>query len=67
MASFADRFSEMIAGPAALRFVVQPIIAGIIIDHAGYASAFYLTAGIALFGAVWWAVGVPRIRQLDFD
>ena len=47
--------------------IVQPIIAGIIIDHAGYASAFYLTAGIALFGAVWWAVGVPRIRQLDFD
>jgi MFS family permease len=47
--------------------IFQPIIAGIIIDRAGYASAFYLTAAIAAFGALWWAVGVPAIRQLELD
>ncbi len=47
--------------------ILQPIIAGILIDRAGYASAFYLTAAIAAFGAIWWAIGVPRIEQVDFD
>jgi len=26
-----------------------------------------LTAAVAAFGAIWWAVGVPRIRQVDLD
>jgi len=47
--------------------ILQPIITGIIIDRAGYTSAFYLTAGVAAFGALWWAVGVPRIEQVDLD
>jgi len=47
--------------------ILQPIIAGILIDRAGYASAFYLTAAIAAFGAIWWAFGVPKIEQVDFD
>ena len=47
--------------------ILQPIVTGIIIDRAGYASAFYLTAAVAAFGAVWWAVGVPAIRQVELD
>jgi MFS family permease len=45
--------------------VLGPIITGIIVDRAGYASAFYLTAAIAAFGALWWAWAVPRIEQID--
>ena len=33
--------------------------------RAGYGSAFVLTAAVAAFGAFWWAVGVPPIRQVD--
>jgi MFS family permease len=47
--------------------ILQPIITGIIIDRAGYASAFYLAAAVAAFGALWWAVGVPAIRQVELD
>ena len=72
--------AQMFAGPRAagtwvgvqnafgnLSGIVRPIIAGIIIDRAGYASAFYLTAAIAAFGALWWAVGVPKIEQVKLD
>jgi len=47
--------------------IFGPIITGIIVDRAGYDSAFYLTAAVAAFGAIWWAVGVPRIQQVDLD
>ena len=40
---------------------------GIIVDRAGYESAFYLTAAVAGMGAFWWAFGVPRIEQVDLD
>jgi MFS family permease len=47
--------------------IFGPIVTGIIVDRAGYASAFYLTAAIAAFGAIWWAWGVPRIEQVELD
>ncbi|WP_309603401.1 MFS transporter [Sphingomonas sp.] len=47
--------------------IVGPIITGMMIDQAGYGSAFYLTAGVALIGALWWAFAVPAIRQIAFD
>lgn len=47
--------------------IVGPIITGIVVQRAGYNSAFILTAAIAAIGAVWWAVGVPRIRQVIED
>jgi MFS transporter, ACS family, D-galactonate transporter len=47
--------------------ILQPIITGMIIDRAGYASAFYLTAAVAALGALWWAIGVPRIVQLRLE
>ena len=47
--------------------ILGPIVSAYVVTHAGYDAALYLTAGIALFGAVWWAVGVPPIRQLEFD
>jgi MFS family permease len=47
--------------------IVGPIITGIVVQRAGYNSAFILTAAIAAIGAVWWAVGVPRIRRVIED
>jgi MFS family permease len=47
--------------------ILQPVIAGILIDSTGYASAFYLAAAITAFGGIWWMVGVPRIQQVNVD
>lgn len=71
---------QMFAGPRAagswigfqnalgnLSGILQPIIAGILIDRSGYDSAFYLAAAIAALGGVWWAFGVPRIAQVKPD
>ena len=46
--------------------IFGPIITGVIVDRAGYGSAFVLTAAVAAFGALWWAVGVPKIEPVDF-
>ena len=72
--------AQMFAGPRAsgtwvgvqnafgnLSGILGPIVSGIIIDRAGYAGAFYLTAAVAAFGALWWAWGVPRIAQVGLD
>ena len=72
--------AQMFAGPRAvgtwvgiqnavgnLSGIFGPIITGMMIDKAGYGSAFYLTAGVALFGALWWAFAVPAIRQIELD
>ena len=45
--------------------IFGPIITGVLVDSAGYGSAFLLTAAVAAFGAMWWAFGVPKIRKLD--
>jgi MFS family permease len=47
--------------------IICPIVSGIIVDRAGYESAFYLTATVAAVGAIWWAIGVPRIQQVEVD
>jgi MFS family permease len=70
--------AQMFAGPRAsgtwvgvqnafgnLSGIFGPIITGVLVDSAGYGSAFLLTAAVAAFGAMWWALGVPKIRQLD--
>ena len=72
--------AQMFAGPRAagtwvgaqnavgnLSGIVGPIVTGIIVDSAGYGAAFVVTAAVAVAGAFWWVVGVPAIRQLDFD
>jgi MFS family permease len=72
--------AQMFAGPRAsgtwvgfqnaignLSGIIGPIVTGIVVQRAGYDSAFILTAAIAAVGGVWWAVGVPEIRQLDLD
>ena len=46
--------------------IVGPVLSGILIDRSGYDSAFYLAAGVAAFGGLWWLVGVPRIEQQHF-
>jgi MFS family permease len=47
--------------------IFGPIISGILVQRAGYSSAFYLTAAVAALGALWWAFGVPRIEQVRLD
>jgi MFS transporter, ACS family, D-galactonate transporter len=70
--------AQMFAGPRAsgtwvgvqnaignLSGIIGPIVTGIVVQRAGYDSAFILTAAIAALGAAWWAIGVPKIEQLD--
>jgi MFS family permease len=45
--------------------IFGPIVTGIIVQRAGYESAFYVTAAVAAVGALWWAWGVPAIRELE--
>jgi MFS family permease len=72
--------AQMFAGPRAsgtwvgiqnafgnLSGIFGPIVTGIIVDRAGYENAFVLTAAVAAFGALWWAIGVPKIRQVQLD
>ena len=72
--------AQMFAGPRAsgtwvgfqnslgnISGIIGPPVTGLIIDRSGYESAFMLTAAIATVGAIWWAVGVPQIRQIDLD
>jgi MFS family permease len=72
--------AQMFAGPRAagtwvgvqnaignLSGIVGPIVTGIIVQRAGYNSAFVLTAIIAAVGALWWALAVPAIRQVELD
>ena len=47
--------------------IFGPIVTGIIVDRAGYDYAFYLTAAVAAFGALWWAIAVPRIEPVRLD
>ncbi len=47
--------------------IVGPVIAGIMIDRAGYGGAFMLTAGVTAFGGFWWAFGIPRIEPIALD
>ena len=69
--------AQMFAGPRAsgtwvgvqnaignLSGIIGPIITGMVVQRAGYNSAFILTAAVALFGAIWWAIAIPRIRQV---
>jgi MFS family permease len=72
--------AQMFAGPRAsgtwvgiqnafgnLSGIFGPIVTGIIVDRAGYGSAFMLTAAIAAFGAIWWAIGVPKIEHVSLS
>src|SRR6185503_6400208 len=72
--------AQMFAGPRAsgtwvgvqnavgnLSGIIGPIITGIVVQRASYESAFIVTAAVAAFGALWWAVAIPSIRQLHFD
>ena len=47
--------------------IFGPIITGIIVDSAGYNTAFVVTAAVAAAGALWWVVGVPKIEQVELD
>jgi MFS family permease len=72
--------AQMFAGPRAsgtwvgvqnaignLSGILGPIVTGIVVQKAGYNSAFVLTAAVAALGAIWWAVGVPRIARVELD
>ena len=72
--------AQMFAGPRAsgtwvgvqnafgnLSGIFGPIVTGIIVDRAGYENAFILTAAVAALGALWWAIAIPPIRQVQLD
>ena len=72
--------AQMFAGPRAsgtwvgvqnsignLSGIIGPIVTGIVVQRAGYNSAFMLTAAIAAIGAAWWAWGVPKIEQIELE
>jgi MFS family permease len=72
--------AQMFAGPRAsgtwvgfqnslgnLSGIIMPIITGVVVQRAGYESAFFLTAAVAALGAVWRAWGVPKIVEIDLD
>jgi MFS family permease len=72
--------AQMFAGPRAsgtwvgfqnslgnLSGIFGPIVTGMIVDRAGYGSAFVLTAAVAAFGAAWWIVAVPKIAPIQID
>ena len=44
--------------------ILGPVIAGMIVDAAGYDGAFYVAAAVALFGGLWWLFAIPRITQV---
>jgi MFS family permease len=47
--------------------VVGPIVTGFIVAAAGYQMAFVVTAAVALFGAFWWLLAIPAIREVELD
>jgi MFS family permease len=47
--------------------IFGPVITAYVVTHAGYNAAFYLTAAVAAFGALWWMFGVPRIEPVKLD
>jgi MFS family permease len=72
--------AQMFAGPRAagtwvgvqnaignLSGIFGPVLTGYIVQDAGYGMACFVTAGIAAAGALWWIVGVPRIKQVALD
>jgi len=72
--------AQMFAGPRAsgtwvgfqnslgnLSGIFGPIVTGMIVDRAGYTSAFMLTAVIAAVGGLWWAFLVPAIGPITLD
>ena len=74
--------AQMFAGPRAsgtgvgfqnalgnLSGIIGPPITGLLVqkDFSGFGTACIVTAGIAAFGALWWAVGVPRIAPVKLD
>jgi MFS family permease len=48
--------------------IVMPIITGLIVDWTGlYDNAFLLTAAVCAASAIWWLIGVPKIRRIIPD
>ena len=47
--------------------IIGPVITGVVVHRAGYGAAFMLTAAVAAVGAIWWAVGVPKIQPIELD
>lgn len=47
--------------------ILGPVIAGMIVDAAGYDVAFYVAAAVAIAGGIWWLIAVPRIAQVKAE
>jgi MFS family permease len=44
--------------------MIGPVVTGLIIDQAGYSSAFVFSALVVAAGGIWWLIGVPKIEQI---
>ncbi|MBC7522635.1 MAG: MFS transporter [Sandarakinorhabdus sp.] len=60
----AGRWVGVQSGIGNLAGVTGPVITGAIVDSAGYGPTFVLTAGIAVAGALVFAVGVPKVAPV---
>lgn len=47
--------------------IFGPIVTGIIVENAGYGTAFAVTAAVSVAGALWWVLAVPRIATVELD
>jgi MFS family permease len=46
--------------------IIGPIITGLIIDRlGGFGWGFALAAGVGLLGAIWWALVIPPMREVE--
>ena len=62
----AGRWIGLQSAVGNLAGIIGPVITGVIVDHAGYAPAFALTAGIVVAGTLVFTIGVPRIANVDW-
>ena len=47
--------------------IFGPIVTGIIVESAGYGTAFAVTAAVSVAGALWWIFAVPKIEPITLD
>jgi ACS family D-galactonate transporter-like MFS transporter len=63
-AQSAGRWIGVQSAVGNLAGIIGPVITGVIVDRAGYAPAFALTAAVTMLGLVAFLVGVRRVERL---
>ena len=63
----AGRWTGVQSAIGNLAGITGPVITGLIVDNAGYAPTFLLTAAIILVGVTAFALGVPKVTQVNWS